>query len=73
MRRVAALAPLALAPKLALACSVCNDPNDAAAGAFFDMTIFMSLTPLLTMGLIGWFVWFKIRAAAAAAAADTQP
>ena len=30
------------------------------------MTVFMSLTPLLTMGLIFGFVWFKVRAAAAA-------
>jgi hypothetical protein len=41
----------------ALACPVCQDPNDPAAGAYFNMTIFMSLLPLAAMSAIGWWLY----------------
>ena len=41
----------------AWACAVCFDPNDPSNKAYFDMTIFMSLFPLLAMGTIGWWLY----------------
>jgi hypothetical protein len=56
---------LALLATDALACAVCSDPTDPRAGAYFDMTIFMSLLPLTAMGLIVF--WLYRRAVAAEA------
>jgi hypothetical protein len=41
----------------AWACPVCQDPTDVRAAAYFDMTIFLSLLPLLAMASIGWWIW----------------
>jgi hypothetical protein len=49
----------------AWACAVCQDPTDVRAGVYYDMTLFMSLLPLTTMGLGGF--WLYRRAAAAGA------
>ena len=48
---------LALLTSAALACPVCMDPNDVRAGAYFDMTVFLSLAPLGCIGLGGWYLW----------------
>lgn len=49
----------------ALACAVCQDPNDVRAGVYWDMTMFMSGLPLLVLGSGGW--WLYRRAVAAGA------
>lgn len=49
----------------AWACAVCQDPTDTRAAVYFDMTMFMSLLPLITMGGGGW--WLYRRAVAAGA------
>ncbi len=50
---------------VAWACSVCQDPNDVRAGVYVDMTLFLSLLPLLT--LAGGGYWLYRRAVAAGA------
>lgn len=54
-RGMVVFAALSAHPAAALACSVCQDPNDARAKAYFDMTMFLSLFPLLAMGTVA--VW----------------
>ena len=49
----------------AWACAVCYDPNDPRNKAYFDMTIFMSLFPLLAMGTIAWWLYRQYAAAEA--------
>ena len=49
----------------AWACAVCQDPSDVRAGVYVDMTMFLSLLPLLTMGAGGY--WLYRRAVAAGA------
>ena len=44
------------------ACAVCQDPTDVRAKAYFDMTMFMSLFPLLAMATIGWWIYRRIMA-----------
>jgi hypothetical protein len=61
-------AGLCLPATAALACSVCTDPDDPRAKAYFDMTIFMSLFPLLAMGIVGIWLWRRVVAAEAASA-----
>lgn len=53
---LAAVVTLAASPP-AWACAVCQDPNDARAKAYFDMTIFLSLFPLLAMGIGGTWLY----------------
>lgn len=53
----------------ALACSVCSDPNDPRSAAYFDMTIFMSLLPLLVMGTAAIWIWRRMSAEAIASSA----
>ncbi len=83
MRRtglVAAAALFALVlPHAARACAVCGALNDARTrSALFNATVFMSLLPLVVIGLGLW--WFARRAGAAIRAefrespdADVQP
>lgn len=47
------------------ACAVCQDPTDVRAGVYFDMTMFMSLLPLLTMGAGGFWLYRRAQAAGA--------
>jgi hypothetical protein len=47
----------------AWACSVCQDPNDPRAEAYFHMTIFMSLFPLAAMGGIAWWLYRRYQLA----------
>lgn len=46
-----------LAPPDAHACAVCQDPGDVRAAAYFDMTMFLSLVPLGTIGIGVAWVW----------------
>lgn len=46
----------------ALACAVCQDPNDPRAGAYFNMTMFMSLFPLAAMAFVGWWLYRQYNA-----------
>ncbi len=49
----------------AWACAVCQDPTDVRAAVYFDMTMFMSALPLITMAIGGW--WLYRRAVAVGA------
>lgn len=49
----------------ALACSVCQDPNDPRAGAYFNMTLFLSLLPIAAMGAIAWWLYRRFQEAEA--------
>lgn len=53
---------VALADAPAWACAVCQDPNDARSKAYFDMTIFLSLFPLLAMGIAGMWLYRRYTA-----------
>lgn len=59
MSRALALVLFLLA-SAALACPVCGAEKDE--GVFLSMTIFMSLTPLIAMGSVGWVVWSRAKA-----------
>jgi hypothetical protein len=59
--RLLLLSPL-LAPGAAWACAVCQDPTDVRSKAYFDMTIFLSLFPLLAMGSIAWWLYRRFAA-----------
>ena len=50
-----------LMPKLALACAVCFDPNEASNDAFMWSTIFLSLLPLAVIGTVVWWVFRQFR------------
>lgn len=67
MTRAAAFAAACwlLAPGAALACAVCQDPTDTRAAIYWDMTMFMSFLPLLT--ICGGGYWLYRRAVAAGA------
>lgn len=41
----------------AWACAVCTDPNDARSSAYLDMTMFMSLLPLMAIGAVVWWLY----------------
>ena len=59
------------APASALACAVCGTMGmENNSGAYFGMTIIMSLLPLCMMG--GVVYWVSRRVAAAEAAASSQ-
>lgn len=62
------LLALQLAAPAAWACSVCSDPNDPRARAYLDMTVFLSLFPLLAVGVVGIWLWRRVIAAEAASA-----
>jgi hypothetical protein len=47
----------------AWACSVCQDPDDPRAAAYFNMTIFLSLLPLAAMGGIAWWLYRRYQEA----------
>jgi hypothetical protein len=46
----------------AWACAVCQDPNDVRSQAYFDMTIFLSLFPLLAIGTVAWWLYRRFAA-----------
>jgi len=48
-------------PKIALACAVCFDPNEASNDAFMWSTIFLSLLPLAVIGTVVWWVFRQFR------------
>lgn len=54
---------LALLAADALACATCQDPDPARTAVYLDMTVFMSLVPLIAMGVGGW--WIRRRMASA--------
>lgn len=56
---------LVLLTSPALACAVCTDPTDVRAGAYFDMTMFLSLAPLGFASLGGWYLWRRAEKLAA--------
>ncbi|MEZ4234649.1 MAG: hypothetical protein R3F59_00470 [Myxococcota bacterium] len=55
-----------LAEPAGWACSVCSDPNDPRSAAYYDMTIFMTLLPLIAMGIIGSWLYRRVVMAEAA-------
>lgn len=52
---------LTLVASAALACPVCGANNDDQS-VYLVMTIFMSLTPLIAMGSLGWVVFSRAKA-----------
>ncbi len=54
---------LALAVADALACATCQDPDPARTAVYLDMTVFMSLSPLLAMAGGGWWIRQRMKAA----------
>lgn len=46
----------------ALACATCQDPDPRRSSVYLDMTVFMSLTPLIAMTAGGVWIWQRVRA-----------
>ncbi len=60
---LASLAVLAL-PRVAAACPVCNAKGEEDSRvAFIVTTVFLSVLPVAMIGVGGWFLWRRIRAA----------
>ena len=53
---------LLLVADAALACATCQDPDPARSAIYLDMTVFMSLTPLLAFAGGGLWIWQRSRA-----------
>jgi hypothetical protein len=61
MERALVATVLLSMPGSALACAVCGVGTEANQQAFVDMTIFMTLLPLLLIGSgVGW-IWWRYR------------
>lgn len=45
-----------LAPTLAAACSVCAAASEETKEAYIAMTLFMTITPLATLGTFVWWI-----------------
>ncbi|MCB9686713.1 MAG: hypothetical protein H6738_20520 [Alphaproteobacteria bacterium] len=46
----------------ALACATCQDPDPRRSAIYLDMTVFMSLTPLIAFAGGGLWIWQRTRA-----------
>ncbi|MFT4621767.1 MAG: hypothetical protein ACI8PZ_000419 [Myxococcota bacterium] len=64
MIRMVGLSPLLLMASAALACPVCGGggPNQQA---YIDTMVFLSALPLLMLGSVAFFFWWKMREASA--------